>query len=320
MHYELCQHLDYEFFEAGKTVFDIGIILSLISINLLIGSYGTNFYIILAGSVDVLIQAPIKDENGQMILSLQKFAEFNTGDYFGESAIMDPMIRPRSTTIICKENCHILMLDRVPYNEFLGEKHRQDLDKTIEFLMVNPLFRPWNAKTLRTWAYLFKMEHKYNRNAVLYKEGDIPEDVFIIKSGRVVCTKVIAIHKRQKEDRSLCVDEEDQVIAVAKASTTKALEIATYGPGEMFGEEECYYAYRHERESPIIIKESPNKNKKSHKKEGDIIMTTENDGEALTRETTMSVMSSSAEIWKIPAKVINISEIMSLSYICSYYF
>ncbi len=50
---------------------------------------------------------------------LNEVAEKLTGDSFGELALIED--KPRTATIICKEECHFAILDRVNYKEILGK-------------------------------------------------------------------------------------------------------------------------------------------------------------------------------------------------------
>ena len=49
---------------------------------------------------------------------MREVAEKFTGDSFGELALIED--KPRTATIICKEECHFAVLDRDNYKEILG--------------------------------------------------------------------------------------------------------------------------------------------------------------------------------------------------------
>lgn len=257
----------------------------------MIGSFGTTFYIVLSGTVEVLVRDPTNKDPTRN--NLQVIAEVTTGGSFGELAIIDSALRPRTATIKAKEECHLLVLERKAFSKILGAEEKRKLEDTVEFFAANPVFKAWSTFALKSWGYIFRMQYSYLRNAVLYREGDRADDIYLIKSGEVLCTKVVTMHKRTKGDESLVLDDEDQVVSVAKASTVKSVEIAIFGPGELFGEEESYESYKAENERKLREMMPKSHNTKHVPTEEDLPK----------RETTMTVISSSAEIWKIPAKV-----------------
>ncbi len=242
--------------------------------------------------MDVWIKKKDEGQDGQEKVSLQKVAEMPQGTSFGELAIMDAVLKPRSATIRCTEDCHFLVLDRDIYKQVLGDDEKRELDATIDFLRLNPLFKVWSAYALRSWVALFRRREKFQRNAIIYREKDKADDIYLIRSGQVLSTKAITMQERQEGDESLVLDDEDQVIAVARSSKIKTKEIAIFGPGEIIGEEESYQAYKAEAEK---AKRDEMKKSRSSKK---------NVEKALpSRETTMIALSPIVELWIIPAKV-----------------
>jgi len=246
--------------------------------------------------VNVLIKKKEEEEEqGSPKVSLQKVAELPQGAAFGELAIMDNILKPRSATITCKEDCHFLVLDRDIYKQVLGDDEKRELEATIDFLRLNPLFKVWSSYTLRSWVALFRRKEVYQRNAIIYREGDRADDIYLIRSGQVLSTKAITMKQRQEGDESLVLDDEDQVIAVARSSKIKTKEIALFGPGEIIGEEESYGAYKMESERPKKEDAPAAKRSKSAKR---IV-----NKPLPTRETTMIASSPNVELWIIPAKV-----------------
>ena len=268
----------------------------------LLGSNGTGFYVILSGSVEVFMAVGMKTKTE---LELQKVGELGPGDSFGEVALMDSDLKPRSATVICKTDSVFLVIDEKVYSRILAEDDRKKLQETVEFLKLNSMFKLWSSNALKNWGNLFKRKEMYCRNTVLYKEGDPADDIFIIKSGQVVCTKNIAI-KKSEQDGSLYVDNNGQIVAVERNATTKQIEIAVFGVGELIGEEEHCTAIQNEniRKSKIdhTVKSYVNKSS-SNKASSKAANIQTNSYETPKRETTMTVMSSMAEIWVIPAKV-----------------
>ena len=238
--------------------------------------------------------------NGNILNNQEEtsIVEIGQGDSFGEIALVDSVLRPRAVTVVTREDCHFLVLERPVYKQILGDHQKEMQDETIDFLMQNPLFSIWSPYALRSWISLFKRKEVFKRNAFVYKEGDKADDVYLVRSGQVICTKVLTIHERNKDNESLVLDEENNVVAVARESTIKSAEIMVVTPGQLFGEEESYANYRAE----LDFKKPKEEVKKKKKRiiENFIIKKTH---EVPVRETSMVVGSATAEIWIVPGKV-----------------
>jgi len=241
----------------------------------------------------------VPNEQEEQYKGLPKTSEIEQGGSFGEGALADSVLRARTMTIVTKEVCHFLILERAVYKEILKEHQKEMQDETIDFLMQNPLFSIWSPFALRSWISVFRRKEVFKRHAVLYKEGDKAEDVYLVRSGQVICTKVLTIHERNKDNESLVLDEGNNVVAVARESTIKTVEIAAIQPGQIFGEEESYVNYRAE----IDDKKRPREDIKKRKNKANENIFVKRTPETSIRETTMVIGSSTAEIWIIPGRV-----------------
>ena len=145
------------------------------------GSIGTNFYIIIQGSVSIHIKSSGKDEHGDDIVRLQKVGEFHTGSSFGELAIMEDVLKPRSATVICMTNCHFALLERKKYKKILGDAQNRIYKSHIKFLSEMSIFKGFTYHNLKSWVYLFeeKMVHAWRH--VVYKEGQDSDQVYLIR-------------------------------------------------------------------------------------------------------------------------------------------
>lgn len=113
IHENCCKYMTIEFFNENDTVFEIG-------------SLGQSFYIILKGSVGVLVNIPKtietineKGEATQTIeLVLTDVKTLYSGSSFGELALLDN--KPRAATIKCKEDCYFAVLNKSAFDNILS--------------------------------------------------------------------------------------------------------------------------------------------------------------------------------------------------------
>lgn len=131
---------------------------------------------------------------------LNEIAEKVTGESFGELALIED--KPRSATIICKEECHFAVLERDHYKEILGKTsvisyishllplakaQQQKIDEKINFLMEFPLFSNTSRRGLSTFIYHFH-QRKYLMNEWVYKQGEESAYIYFIKEGEFTVT------------------------------------------------------------------------------------------------------------------------------------
>lgn len=112
-HESCCKYMNVEFFERGRTVFEVG-------------TAGFKFYVTLKGSVRVLVNIPRtveeSNEKGEIVkkieLVLTDVKTLKTGDSFGELALLDN--KPRAATIICREDSFFAVLEKKDFNAILS--------------------------------------------------------------------------------------------------------------------------------------------------------------------------------------------------------
>lgn len=171
-HIECCAFLKYLYMQSMSIVFEAGDI-------------GDLFYIILKGSVKVLVP----EEHSRNLIECTVLM---TGCVFGEFALAKN--KPRSATVVCLENTHFAVLSKKDFIRILGNFTNKRFDEMADFLKGLPIFTGWSLNTLVRLSYLFR-NLKFKRNQKLFSEGDRAENVYIIKSGEFELTKGIMIKR-----------------------------------------------------------------------------------------------------------------------------
>ncbi len=248
---------------------------------------------IMIGAVTLVICNSVQNEQGEIVVQEEKKYELVAGESFGDSALQTAASLLRKETIFAKKDCHFIVISHSIFKNAINDYYRHVNDETLEFMMQNPFFGMWSSFAMKSWLSLFKRKEDLKRNAVIYTEKDKAEDVYFIRSGHVICTKTLMIHERQKDNESLILDDENNVIAIARDSTVKPVQIAVLKPGQIFGEEECYTHYK---------AETTRRPREEIWRKG-LLKLVNKAPEHPNRESTMIVGSSTAEIWVIPAKV-----------------
>jgi CRP-like cAMP-binding protein len=169
-HIECCSSLKHIFMERGSIVCEAG-------------EAGDLFYIILKGSVKVLVP----DEYSRVLLESTILL---SGCAFGEFALVKN--KPRTATVVCFEDTHFAILSKKDFVRILGNFTNKRFDEMTEFLKKLPIFNGWSMNSLVRLSYLFKII-KYKRGQRLFREGDPADSVFIVKNGEFELTKEIMI-------------------------------------------------------------------------------------------------------------------------------
>jgi Cyclic nucleotide-binding domain. len=267
------------------------------------------------GKIDIFIKVPRAEPiEGEPPFELRRVATKGTGDSFGELALFEDIPKPRAATIITKTDCHFARLNKKPYNELVGKFQKLDIGSKADFLSQLAIFKPWSAFNLKSWVYMFDKKEIFKRKDVLYKEGDSPDYVYIVRSGEVTCTKTITIQRKEEDSEHVFIDETNQICVTKKSSIQKSVNIAVLGSGHMFGEEEAWQAYKIEKEferererarwmrRDFVTEQSEStareeEPKKIARKNKDI------PPNLPTRQMTVTVTSGEAEIWYLNKKV-----------------
>mgnify|MGYP003578243869 CR=1 FL=1 len=259
--------------------------------------------------MSIHIRVPVTNHDGMQVMGSKKVADLTAGKSFGELSIMDETLKPRTATIICTDDCHFALLDRKPYQAILGDADKELLQQQYDFLRSNAYFRDFPEYMLKSWTYLFEKKATFPWKHVIYREGEKPKWIYLIKSGQVVCTKKMAIPQKFEERNVLTFnDDKKSIMLEEKEKVYKEVKITLLGPGQLFGEEEAFAEFRRNKERGID-------NQKDERIKSALQYLGKGSEEekilssiSLLRETTVTVDTTSAEIWCVPAKVFNIYE------------
>jgi len=169
-------------YSTNQTVFEINTI-------------GKNFWIIFKGSVGVWVN--VKQSNGfndrgeeVFVDVLTEVKTLSAGSSFGELALIDS--KKRAATIICKEDCDFAVLNKDDFKAILKEKEIQKLYTEVDYLASLPIFQTWSYHALKKLFYNSRVE-KYKRGQVLYEEDDLPQKMYIVKSGSLKVFKQVIV-------------------------------------------------------------------------------------------------------------------------------
>jgi len=111
--------------------------------------------------------------------SFKKLNTLRDQDYFGEIALI--FQTTRTASIIASKDTHLLSLTSVDYVGIF-QSHIDAVKAKVEF--ISGLFPGFSRTIVSKFCYLIE-EQTFQRNEVIYKEGDEPESFFIVRRGEV---------------------------------------------------------------------------------------------------------------------------------------
>ncbi len=227
-----------------------------------------------------------------------------TGTTFGGTALVGEKSKFANERILCKLDCHFALLSKREYARILYFSKKERIENQAHFLSKLQIFQKCSFDALLNWIPAFDLKKIYRRKHVLYRQGDKPEFIYIIKSGNVLCNRVVNMQPEVVGPHQVGVDEQNQVFLIEKERFRKNMEIAIFGPNQIFGEEEALDAFILTKEKELLEKYDYKKQKKAfnRNKKGEDEGRKLEVGE-LKRKTTMIVASHSAEVWSVPIMV-----------------
>jgi CRP-like cAMP-binding protein len=237
------------------------------------------------------VEYPVKLEPGtdQSGFMKAKCIEKTTGAVFGDF----------------RQDSHFAVFPKKEYDKIATFYKIKIMQDQIAFLLSLPIFQGWQPHHMKQWLDIFEKK-TYKRKAVIYKQNDPSTHIYIIKSGSVLCNKVIPIKANLLGGHEVGVDEENQVFLVDNRLLCRTVEVAVLGHGQVLGDEEALDMYsiaksrenRNQEKKPLA-KRSKNANALDHKKEEILDF----DHISIKRETSMSISTPEAEIWSVSIRV-----------------
>ena len=271
----------------------------------LLGSAGQHAFILLKGAVEY----PMKLEPGtdQSDFLKAKCIEATTGTVFGDFRKADSEAINNDTPLICRQDSHFAVFSKKEYDKIATFYKIKIIQEDIAFLLSLPLFQGWQPHHMKQWLDIFEKK-TYKRKHIIYKQNDPSTHIYVIKSGSVLCNKVIPVKANLLGGHEVGVDEENKVFLVDNRLLCRTVEVAVLGHGQVLGDEEALdvYSIAKDRENKHLEKKplaKRNKNTQVEKKEETLDFENIN----IRRETSMSISTPEAEIWSVSIKVSNFS-------------
>ena len=143
------------------------------------GEAGAYFYIIEAGSLEILL-----DADG---LEVQIGRLLGRGDYFGELALM--YNTPRAATVRATSPCTLWRIDRKSYRKIVTYFHNIATSENTGFVTNMQIMGRRLGDTLKpsevTKVVSSLETEEYGDGAVIIRQGNVGDNFYIIKSGNV---------------------------------------------------------------------------------------------------------------------------------------
>ena len=210
VHAYCCQYMELEEFQVGQIVCRQG-------------DRGFKFYIIFEGVVQVFHDSA---DDGTIL------SELGPGSAFGEMALIHN--RPRLATVSCVADCVFGVLHKSQYTQVLGKVMSIKLRDSVVFLKSIPLFSGWTKYHLERF-YLFFRRRVYAKDAVVFRQGELSDNVFIVHTGEFKLTKKVS----HSGSTQYFVRNNKRLNAVPKPMVCTHSTVAVLGTREIIGDEEA---------------------------------------------------------------------------------
>lgn len=133
---------------------------------------------------------------------------YQPGEAFGELALL--YNAPRAASIIADEECLLWKLDRETFNHIVKDAASKKRERYEDFMGKVSIFSTMDAYERQKLADAFR-DVTFKADAVIIKEGDEGQDLFILQEGEAKATKTLG-------------------------SNTEAEKVMDYKVGDFFGE------------------------------------------------------------------------------------
>lgn len=221
------------------------------------------------------------------------------GAVYGKSILEGSNPKPESENIVCQKECHFAVLSRKEYNKVIAHANKKEFEDQAAFLSSLSIFQGFQSHVLKQWIHLFDKKEIYSRKQVVYRQGDQARRIYVLRSGKVVCNKMIPIQTEPKEEHHVGLDESNHVFLMDKELVNKKADLVVLGPGQVFGDEEALEAYINFK----VNEETRVRTEKKKSKAKQVVREVELgnlEDMNVQRKMTITVDSAKAEIWSIP--------------------
>ena len=163
------------------------------------------------------------------------------GQSFGELGLLRK--KPRAATILCIENTHLGILQKIDYETIYYELQNQKLKNLIKFFK-NSLDVKITNDTITKFAYLFEKQ-KILFGEKVYIEGEIAEKIYLIKKGEIELNKKYHEDSRKKhmDKHQLTLENLNKIKKRKNLEQNHSVEKTPIGivrKGDYFGDEEVF--------------------------------------------------------------------------------
>ncbi len=159
---------------------------------------------------------------------------------FGELALI--YHQRRLATVICMSETEMCTMDSVQFNKILGVLQRQEDQKKNEFIEKEIL----KDKEFSSLAHVIGVnfvKRVMPKNKIIFRQGDLPEKVYLIYSGQVKLVKETEVSRgfdvcaKKKSLQTITSLERSKPLQAPDELKKVRLEFALLGNGQMMGEE-----------------------------------------------------------------------------------
>jgi CRP-like cAMP-binding protein len=118
--------------------------------------------------------------------------ELSYGASLGEIALRQR--GARTATIVAKDDTHFAVLTHEAYRRLIAQYHEYLYKQKVGFLRQISIFRNWPTPNVEALINHFNVLN-FDRNHVIYSEGDPPTFIYFIKSGEVEVCSLLAYYE-----------------------------------------------------------------------------------------------------------------------------
>ena len=123
-----------------------------------------------------------EDKKLAKIPNYELVSKFTTGDTFGELAL-ENLSKKRMATIITLSECDFAIINKIEYNELIKESVYKSKNRFFNLIYTYKLFDDIPHASFDRKYYSYFRHLKLKKNSVLFKEGDIVDEIYFILNG-----------------------------------------------------------------------------------------------------------------------------------------